>query len=126
MQRLDFKISNSNIENYYDIVEDWPLIEASFAKQYNIRIRQQCNDMSWSEFATLLYGLMPDTPLGQIIQIRSETNPDIIKTFNKEQLRIRNEWFKRQANKLQQNEEELNKRMNTLTNMLKSMFSKNK
>ena len=28
--------------------------------------------MTWSEFATLLSGLMPDTPLGQIISIRAE------------------------------------------------------
>jgi len=117
--------TSHDVESYYDIVEDWALIEASFAKQYNIRIRQQYNDMPWTEFATLLYGLMPDTPLGQIIQIRSETNPDIIKTFNREQLRIRNEWFKYKANKLQQNEEELNKQMDVLTNILKNMFSKN-
>lgn len=53
--------------------------------------------MSWSEFSTLLSGLMPDTPLGQIISIRAEKDKDIIKNFSKEQKRIRNEWLKRQS-----------------------------
>lgn len=41
--------------------------------------------MTWSEFATLLSGLMPDTPLGQIISIRAEKDKEVIKRFTKEQ-----------------------------------------
>ena len=40
--------------------------------------------MTWSEFATLLSGLMPDTPLGQIISIRAEKDKEIIKRFTKD------------------------------------------
>ena len=43
--------------------------------------------MTWSEFATLLSGLMPDTPLGQIISIRAEKDKEIIKRFTKDQRR---------------------------------------
>ena len=43
--------------------------------------------MTWSEFATLLSGLMPDTPLGQIISIRAEKDKEIIKRFTKDQKR---------------------------------------
>ena len=40
--------------------------------------------MTWSEFATLLSGLMPDTPLGQIISIRAEKDKEVIKRFTKD------------------------------------------
>ena len=74
-------------------MEDFDLIEASFAMQYGIRIRN--DDMSWNEFCTLLTGIMPETPLGQIVSIRSEENKDILKNFTKEQHKIRNEWRNR-------------------------------
>jgi hypothetical protein len=48
--------------------------------------------MSWAEFSTLLNGIMPKTPLGQIVSIRSEEDENILKNFSKEQHRIRNEW----------------------------------
>lgn len=51
--------------------------------------------MSWSEFCSLLSGIMPDTPLGQIVSIRAEKNPKVIAKFSKEQKRIRNDWLKR-------------------------------
>ena len=46
-------------------------IEASFLKQYGIRLREDDN-MSYSEFCSLLSNIMPDTPLGQIVSIRAE------------------------------------------------------
>lgn len=48
--------------------------------------------MSWSEFCSLLAGIMPKTPLGQIVSIRSEEDKDMLKNFTKEQNDIRNEW----------------------------------
>lgn len=62
--------------------------------QYKIRLREE-PDMSWSEFITLLTGIMAETPLGQIVSIRSEENKDMLKNFSKEQHRIRNEWRNR-------------------------------
>lgn len=59
--------------------------------QYGIRLREE-NDMTFSEFCTLLNGIMPKTPLGQIVSIRSEDDKDILKNFTKEQHRIRDEW----------------------------------
>lgn len=35
---------------------------------------------------------MHDTPLGQIVSIRSEVDPEILKHFTKEQRRIWEEW----------------------------------
>ena len=93
--RNDFR----NEEQWYDLFDDWTLIEASFAAQYNIRLRNE-DDMPWTEFCTLLSGLMPETPLGQIVSIRSEKDPKIIKGFTKEQKRIRNDWQKRKMKKI--------------------------
>lgn len=87
------------MEIYYDMEEDWPLIESSFLKQYGIRLRTE-DDMSYQEFCTLLSGIMHDTPLGQIVSIRAETDKNIIKNFTKEQKRIRSEWQIKKARKL--------------------------
>lgn len=51
--------------------------------------------MSWSEFCTLLTGIMPETPLGQIVSIRSEEDKEMIKNYTKEQHKIRNDWRNR-------------------------------
>ncbi|MNI44238.1 hypothetical protein D3C76_275810 [compost metagenome] len=48
--------------------------------------------MTWDEFCTLLAGIMPETPLGQIVQIRCENDREKLKNFTPEQHRIRNEW----------------------------------
>lgn len=53
--------------------------------------------MPWEEFRQLLSGTGPETPLGRIVSIRSETDKDVLKRFTKEQRRIRNEWMQRRA-----------------------------
>ena len=77
--------------DWYDLFEDWSLIESSFASQYGIRLRSE-DDMSYAEFCTLLNGIMPKTPLGNIVSIRSEENEERLKSFTPEQKRIRDEW----------------------------------
>ena len=62
--------------------------------QYGIRLRNE-EDMSWDEFTTLLTGIMPDTPLGQMVSIRSEEDKDMLKNFTREQHEIRNAWRNR-------------------------------
>lgn len=107
--------NNSNYDDYYDIVEDWRLIEASFFKQYGIRLRQ-INDMSWDEFCSYLSGIMPDTPLGNIVQIRSEEDKEILKNFTPEQKRIRSEWRNRMAKNMDKKQAE------DAIEMFKNMF----
>lgn len=53
--------------------------------------------MEWDEFCTLLSGVMPKTPLGQIISIRSEDDREMLKNFNENQRRIRRDWRNKQA-----------------------------
>lgn len=53
--------------------------------------------MSYREFAYMLSGLGPETPLGRIVAIRAEDDPEVLKTFTKDQKRIRNEYKTKQA-----------------------------
>lgn len=120
--RHDFASSTRKPTNdWYDLREDWALIEASIASQYGIRLRQ-ASDMPWSEFTNLLTGLLPETPLGAIVKIRSEDDPKILKQFNADQLAIRNKWRERQALHQLDNPEVLKQSMDSLSKMLKSMF----
>lgn len=120
--RLDFATSTkSTTTDWYDLREDWALIEASIAAQYGIRLRQ-ASDMPWSEFTNLVTGLLPETPLGAVVRIRSEDDPKMLKNFNKDQLAIRSKWRERQALRQLDNPEVLKKSMDNLSSMLKSMF----
>lgn len=101
------------------MVEDWSLIEASFTAQYGIRLRSE-TDMSWAEFCTLLAGIMPKTPLGQVINIRNEENKDILKNFTPDQHRIRNEWRSRQVDTMTDDEKEM--RVKELENIFAKAF----
>lgn len=124
MRRLnpDFTSTTRQPTNtWYDLREDWALVEASIASQYGIRLRQS-SDMPWSEFINLVTGLLPETPLGAIVQIRSEDDPDMLKRFTADQLAIRSKWRERQARQHLNNSEVLQKSMDQLSSMLKSMF----
>lgn len=85
-----------------------------------------CNDddkdMDFHEFCTLLSGIMPESPLGNIISIRSEEDKDTLKHFSDAQHQIRNEWRDRQTKKLiaSTNKEEV---MDEVKNLFKSWFS---
>lgn len=60
---------------------------------------------------------MPETPLGQIVAIRSETDADIIRNFTDAQKRIRNEWVMRETSN---NEQKYKESMDNLFAMLKA------
>ena len=53
--------------------------------------------MSWQEFSYYLSGLGSDTPLGKIVSIRAETDPDTLKDFTPEQKKIRSEYLQKKA-----------------------------
>lgn len=100
-------------------MDDWELIEATFVAQYGIRLRE--SNLDWDEFCSLLSGVMPKTPLGQIVSIRSEEDTDTIKRFTPYQRQIRNEWRNRQAKlrTIEENEE----MMKSLEEMFQKAFS---
>lgn len=77
--------------------------------------------MPWDEFCSYLTGIMPDTPLGNIIQIRSETDKNVLKNFTKEQKQIRNEWRSRQAKAIDTKAMEYKDIMNSFKDMFKNL-----
>lgn len=81
--------------------------------------------MSWDEFCTLFSGIMPKTPLGQIVSIRSEEDENILKNFTEEQHKIRNEWRNRQLEEMKNKmtEEELKQQAKEIGELLLGVFS---
>ena len=45
---------------------------------------------------------MPDTPLGQVVAIRSETDMEVISNFTEAQHKIRNDWLNRETSNSEQ------------------------
>lgn len=118
-KRKKFDFAKGKVNKWYDLIEDWDLIESSFAMQYNIRLRNE-PDMSWSEFCSLLKGIMPETPLGQIVSIRSEEDKDMLKNFTADQHKIRNEWRDKQVENM--TDEEKEEQIQELQELFAKMF----
>ena len=53
-------------------------------------------------FRSLLAGLSPETPLGRIVAIRSETDKNVIHNFTRDQKRIYDEWREREVETMPQ------------------------
>lgn len=52
----------------------------------------------------MLSGLTAETPLGLVVSTRAEDDPEIIKSFSKEQKRVRNEYKRKVAKQKSSNE----------------------
>lgn len=118
--RNDFQ---SNNESYYDLIDDFDLIESSFAQQYGIRLRNEIDTMKWGEFSSLLSGINGDTALGNIVRIRSEKDPKVIKNFSKHEKEIRSKWVNKNAKEVSQ--ENYKQAMENFKNMFKAMAKQN-
>ena len=71
--------------------------------QYGLRIStKEFETVSWDEFKSLLAGIAPDTALGRVVAIRSETDKNVIKHFTRDQKRIYDAWRNRQAESMTQ------------------------
>ena len=79
--------------------DDWSLIVSSFQSQYGIRLSTDLKGMSWREFSYLLEGLSGETPLGRIVNVRAENDPEKLKDFTPEQRRIRSAYRSKIAKK---------------------------
>lgn len=122
MRQNDFKANKRQQETYFDIFEDWGLIEASFSMQYGIRLRTE-GDMSWDEFCTLLGGLGEETPLGKVVAIRAETDVKVIERFTPEQRHIRDSYLLKQQEKLKEDKEAYKAYIDNLQARCKALFS---
>lgn len=102
---------------YYDLFEDWDLIVSSFLSQYGLRIRtKEFESVTWDEFRSLLAGISPDTVLGRVVAIRSETDKNVIKHFSRDQKRIYDAWRNRKAEAM--TPENFNQAMEKLEDMM--------
>ena len=96
------------------------MIVSSFLSQYGLRIRtREFETVSWYEFKALIAGLAPETALGRIVAIRSETDKDIIEHFSPDQKRIYDDWRERGASRMSQ--EDYEKQMAALERMMAAM-----
>ena len=113
----DFKTTNKN-NSYYDLYDDYELIESSFAQQYGIRLRNE-EDMSWDEFVNLLSGINGDTPLGAVVRIRSEKDPKVMKNWGPNEKKIHRDWQKKIAENM--TKEEFDNQMQMFSNMFRAI-----
>jgi len=70
----------------------------------------------------LFSGLLPETPIGHIITIRSETDQKRIKDFNEDQRRIYREWQSKMSKGKEKDIETMKKDMESLSKLLQEMF----
>ena len=96
-------------------MDDYDLIEASFLSQYGIRLK--VSELQYDEFLNLTSCLMPDSPLGQIVAIRSEKDQEIISNFNETQKKIYNDWKNRDK---ENSEQEYRQSMDALFAMFRA------
>lgn len=97
------------------------MIEQSIAKQYHILPSEQ-QELSYSDWSKLVSGLMNDTPLGKVIEIRSEDDAEVIKNMNSDQLAIRNEWQDFCNSKITYSEADMLKQAEKLEKIMASLF----
>lgn len=107
----------------YDIRYDAVLIEQSIAKQYGVLPSAQ-KELRYKDWAVLVAGLMHDTPLGQVVNIRKEKDYKKIQKFTPEQKKIYNDW--QQFVYKNTSEAELKLQQTMLEKMLGSMFGNRK
>lgn len=111
---------------WYDFYDDWDLIESSLTQQYGIRLRNEIETISWSEVKMLVSGLLSDTPLGRVIQIRSENDKERLKSFTPEMHKIRNEWRNKIAKDKLKDKAALDRTFSNMEKMLEILFSDKK
>lgn len=79
--------------------------------------------MSWSEFETLLGGLLSNTPLGQVIGIRAEKDPKVLKSYSKEQREVRRQWTQFRTKSITRDEKTARQAVLAFQQMMKAAFS---
>lgn len=116
--RNDFQ-KTSDYDPGYDLFDDWDLIASSLKTQYGYSIRKEIDNLSWGELISDIEGLNSETPLGNVIRIRKEKDPEVLKKFTPEEIKIRNEWLTKSASQI--SEENYEQAMESIKNMFKTM-----
>jgi len=119
--RNDFN-NASTYDPGYDLFEDWELIASSLKTQYGYSIRKEIDSLCWAELCSDIAGLNGDTPLGNTVRIRKETDPEMLKNFTIEERKIRSEWLNRTTSKI--SEENYEQAIESIKNMFIGMANK--
>lgn len=61
------------------------------AAQYGVLPAAQ-GELPWEEWVRLVAGLMEDTPLGKLVAVRAERDPDLLRRMTPWQRKARREW----------------------------------
>lgn len=115
------KKQQNDEETWYDLEFDRVLIEQSIAKQYGVLPSEQGN-LRYADWAKLVGGLMDDTPLLRTVEIRRETDRDVIRRMTSDQLRIRSEWRTYQASRQTTDTQDMAQQQQQLQAMIAAMF----
>ncbi len=122
MRTADFRQTNqAKTDIWYDPEYDKELVAQSIAKQYHILPSEQ-GELSYSDWASLVSGIMEDTPLGQIVLIRKEDDRERINNFSPYERRIYNEWRDFIAKKKREDVKNTMKAIHDFENMFRNMF----
>lgn len=92
---------------------------SSLKTQYGYSVRKEIDNLDWGELISDISGLKGDTPLGNIIRIRKEKDPEVLKKFTPEEIKIRNEWLNKSSSQI--SEENYKQAMESIKNMFKTM-----
>lgn len=84
------------------------------------------DELPYSDWVSLVAGIMENTPLGQTVLIRKENDRERLKHFSKHERNIRNEWrnFRAGQKRDSQSPQDVNHAMEMFENMFREMFSK--
>lgn len=122
MRTADFRQTNqAKTDIWYDPEYDRELVAQSIAKQYHILPSEQ-GELSYSDWASLVSGIMEDTPLGQIVLIRKEDDRERMKNFSPYERRIYNEWRDFIAKKKRRDVKNTMKAIKGFEDMFRNMF----
>ena len=77
-------------------------------------------DISYSEYRRLLVGLMEDTPLGRVVQVRSESDPKTINEMTAQEKKIRSDWSRFRAKNSSCNAQNITMTVEQLQNLFRS------
>lgn len=97
------------------------MIVSSFAQQYGIRLEREKNTIRAGEYRRLLIGLNSETPLGYVVQIRSEKDPKKIREMTDHEKQIRADWQQFNKKQIMKNRIYLSKE--DITKVMSQMFS---
>lgn len=101
---------------------DAELIRQSIAKQYHILPSEQ-EELHYSDWISLLGGIMEDTPLGQTVLIRKENDKKRLEHFTEHEHRIRNEWRSFRASEKKSDKEKAMADISMFEEMFRKMLT---